>query len=201
MNEIFKQFGDDPIKLFEKWLKDAEQSEINDPNAMYLSTIDPDGTPAVRTVLLKGLDNRGFVFYTNYESRKGKALLNTPRAETLFHWKSLEKQVRVTGDVEHVSDEEADAYFNSRHRASRIGAWASTQSRPMETEHDLKKAEEDWTQKFEGEETIPRPPHWSGFRIIPERIEFWIAGEYRLHTRCVYNVQKNGDWDANWLFP
>jgi len=199
--DIVEKFGSNPIKLFEQWLSDAEKTEINDPNAMFLSSVDEDGKPSVRTVLLKAHDERGFVLYTNYESRKGRALLANPYAETLFYWKSLEKQIRISGPVEKVSDEEADEYYNSRHRASRIGAWASKQSRPMETANDLKIREEEFTEKFAGTENPPRPEHWSGFRIVPERIEFWIAGEFRLHTRFVYTRNKDGDWDANWLYP
>lgn len=199
--EILDKFGKCPFSIFKQWLSDAEKSEINDPNAMFLSTIDADGKPSVRTVLLKHHDERGFVLYTNYESRKGKALLANPYAETLFYWKSLEKQIRIAGTVEQVSDKEADAYYNSRHRASRIGAWASMQSRPMDTADDLKNREEEFTQKFEGQDIIPRPPHWSGFRIVPERIEFWIAGEFRLHTRFVYTKTENNAWDVNWLYP
>jgi len=199
--DIVEKFGLNPIKLFEQWLSDATKTEINDPNAMFLSTIDEDGKPSVRTVLLKAHDERGFVLYTNYESRKGRAMLTNPYAETLFYWKSLEKQIRISGPVEKVSDEEADEYYNSRHRASRIGAWASKQSREMEHADALKEREEEFTSKFESTENPPRPKHWSGFRIVPERIEFWIAGEFRLHTRFVYTKTEGGDWDTNWLYP
>jgi len=199
--EIVEKYGSTPITLFEQWLKEAEKTEINDPNAMFLSSVDPDGHPSVRTVLLKAHDERGFVFYTNYESRKGKALLANPYAETLFYWKSLEKQIRISGPVEQVSDDEADEYYNSRHRASRIGAWASKQSREMEHKDALKEREEEFTEKFDGTQNPPRPEHWSGFRIIPKRIEFWIAGEFRLHTRFVYTKTEGGDWDTNWLYP
>jgi len=199
--EITQTYGSDPIALFEQWLSEAEKSEINDPNAMFLSSVDPDGKPSVRTVLLKAHDERGFVFYTNFESRKGQALLDNPHAATLFYWKSLEKQIRISGPVEQVSDEEADEYYNSRHRASRIGAWASQQSRPMEHKDTLKEKEDEFTEKFEGTENPPRPSHWSGFRIIPERIEFWIAGEFRLHTRFVYTKTDDNQWHVNWLYP
>ncbi|MFK7838781.1 MAG: pyridoxamine 5'-phosphate oxidase [Bdellovibrionales bacterium] len=199
--EITKIYGSQPIPLFEAWLKEAEKSEINDPNAMFLSSVDQNGHPSVRTVLLKQHDENGFVFYTNYESRKGQALQTNPYAETLFYWKSLEKQIRISGPVEKVSEEEADAYYNSRHRASRIGAWASKQSQEMEHKNALKEREEEFTKKFEGTENPPRPENWSGFRIIPERIEFWIAGEYRLHTRFVYTKTKDGQWNVNWLYP
>ena len=199
--DIIDTYGKDPLSLFEQWLKEAEKSEISDANAMFLSSVDPNGHPSVRTVLLKGYDERGFVFYTNYESRKGKALLTNPHAETLFYWKSTEKQIRISGPIEQVSNEEADEYYNSRHRASRIGAWASQQSRPMEHKDALKEHEDEFTKKFEGVENPPRPEHWSGFRIIPERIEFWIAGEFRLHTRFVYTKTEDGNWETNWLYP
>ena len=199
--EIIDKYGKNPIALFEQWFSESEKTELNNPNAMFLSTIDEDGKPSVRTVLLKAHDERGFVFYTNYESRKGKALLGNPYAETLFYWKSQEKQIRISGPVEQVSDEEADSYYNSRHRASRIGAWASKQSRKMEHADALKEREEEFTAQFEGVENPPRPEHWSGFRIIPERIEFWIAGEFRLHTRFVYTKTEDGNWDVNWLYP
>ncbi len=203
--EIVEKYGSDPIALFEQWLKEAEKTEINDPNAMFLSSVDPDGKPSVRTVLLKAHDERGFVFYTNHESRKGKALLTNAYAETLFYWKSLEKQIRISGAVEQVSAEEADAYYNSRHRESRIGAWASKQSRKMEHANALKDREDEFRKKFDDVENPPRPEHWSGFRIIPERIEFWIAGEFRLHTRFVYtktkDENKDNKWDTNWLYP
>ncbi len=199
--EIINEFGKEPLPLFKQWLAEAEKSEINDPNAMFLATVDPDGKPSVRTVLLKGLDERGFVLYTNYESRKGKALLANPQAEILFYWKSLEKQVRINGPVEQVSAQEADEYYNSRHRESRIGAWASKQSRPMQSRDDLKSREQEFHQKFEGQEEIPRPPHWSGFRIKPQRMEFWIAGQFRLHTRFVYTKNNDNTWTTNWLYP
>lgn len=199
--DIVEKYGSEPITLFEQWLKEAEKTEINDPNAMFLSCVDENGHPSVRTVLLKAHDQQGFVFYTNYESRKGRALLANPYAETLFYWKSLEKQIRISGPVEEVSDEEADAYYNSRHRSSRIGAWASKQSREMDTADDLKTREEEFAQKFEGVENPPRPKNWSGFRIIPKRIEFWIAGEFRLHTRFVYTRNEDDSWNINWLYP
>lgn len=199
--DITEKFGSDPYALFNQWLSEAEKTEINDPNAMALSVIDEQGRPSVRMVLLKGVDERGFVLYTNYNSRKGKGLRANPYAELMFHWKTLEKQIRIHGPVEQVSDAEADAYFNSRHRESRIGAWASQQSQPMDDPDDLRKREEEYRQKFEGSDTIPRPEHWSGFRIKPEQIEFWIAGKYRLHTRFVYTKTKGNNWDSHWLNP
>ena len=200
-HEIIENYGKNPITLFEQWLKEAEENEPNDANAMFLSCVDPDGRPSIRTVLLKQYDEQGFVFYTNLKSRKGKALLSAPYAETLFYWKSLEKQIRIAGPVEQVSNEEADAYYNSRHHESRIGAWASKQSHEMEHADALKEREEQFHKKFEGIENPPRPDHWSGFRIIPERVEFWIAGEFRLHTRFVYTKTEDNTWNVNWLYP
>ncbi|NCT40340.1 MAG: pyridoxamine 5'-phosphate oxidase [Alphaproteobacteria bacterium] len=204
-DDIIEKYGKDPLSLFKQWLNEAEKTEINDANAMFLSSVDPDGHPSVRTVLLKGFDERGFVFYTNFESRKGKALLANPYAETLFYWKSLEKQIRISGPVEQVSNDEANAYYNARHRVSRIGAWASKQSREMEHANALKEREAEFTKKFENVENPPRPENWSGFRIIPKRVEFWIAGEFRLHTRFVYTKTEDDnaadDWNVNWLYP
>jgi len=198
--EIYEEFGKDPFTLFDQWLTEAGKSEINDPNAMFLACADSDGKPSVRTVLLKAHDERGFVFYTNFESRKGKSLLENPHAETLFYWKSIEKQIRISGPVEEVSKEEADAYYNSRYRESRIGALASKQSEIMKSREELKEREKEYLEKYKDIENPPRPEHWSGFRIIPERIEFWIAGQYRLHTRFVFE-RDDDEWGANWLYP
>jgi pyridoxamine 5'-phosphate oxidase len=153
--------------------------------------------------LLKEHDKNGFVFYTNTQSRKGKGISKTPDAELCFHWKSLEKQIRVTGRIEQVSDKQADAYYNSRHPESRIGAWASQQTQVMAGGHgDLAHAVETYTQKFEDQEQIPRPPFWTGFRVIPDRMEFWSQGEFRLHERFVYTRNSDeGDWNCDWLYP
>ncbi len=190
---------EDPFALFEAWLAEAERSEPNDPNAMCLATTTPDGFPSARMVLLKGLDPRGFVFYTNYESRKGQELLANPRAALVFHWKSLRRSVRVEGDVEQVTAEEADAYYATRARASRIGAWASKQSRPLEGRWALEKAVAEYTVKF-GLGEIPRPPHWSGFRVLPRRIEFWRDMAFRLHERRVFHREGAG-WRTEMLYP
>lgn len=195
-----------PIELFKSWITEAKRSEINDANAMSLASIDENGEPSVRIVLLKGLDQRGFVFYTNFTSRKGKALAANPVAESCFHWKTLERQVRVLGPVEKVSDEEADAYFATRPRTSQIGAWASQQTQPMEDFEQLDYRVGLAEEKFKDEEHIPRPPHWGGYRIKPKRIEFWHAGDNRLHKRYVYKRDLNddgtaSDWRAQWLFP
>jgi pyridoxamine 5'-phosphate oxidase len=189
----------DPFAVFAEWLKAAEAAEPNDPNAMSLATVDADGMPNVRTVLLKGYDANGFVFYTNYESAKGRELLASPKAALNFHWKSLGRQVRVRGAVVPVSAVDADAYFASRARGSRIGAWASQQSRPLESRFALEKAVAAYTAKFVIGE-IPRPVYWSGFRLAPREIEFWSAGTFRLHDRVVFHRAGEG-WEKTRLYP
>lgn len=189
----------DPYAIFAEWMAEATRTEPNDPNAMCLATATPEGRPAARMVLLKGQDARGFVFYTNLESRKGEDLAANPQAALCFHWKSLQRSVRVEGDVEAVTAEEADAYYASRHRSSRIGAWASRQSRPLEGRWALEKAVAEYTMKF-GLGEIPRPAHWSGFRILPARIEFWRDMPFRLHERRVFLVDGEG-WREETLYP
>jgi pyridoxamine 5'-phosphate oxidase len=189
-----------PYTLFSEWLSTAESSEINDPNAMCLATATPDGSPSARMVLLKGMDERGFVFYTNMGSRKGQQIQHNDKAAICFHWKSLRKQVRVEGELEQVSDEEADKYYNTRHRGSRVGAWASKQSQPLGSYNELKKFVEDYEQEFEGKDDIPRPPYWTGFRLKPKYFEFWIDGDYRLHQRYLYTPSQDG-WDIQMLYP
>lgn len=189
----------DPYLRFTAWFEEAREQEPNDPNAMTLATADSRGRPSARMVLLKGFDESGFVFYTNLESRKGRDLAENPYAALLFHWKSLRRQVRVEGPVSPVSDREADDYFASRPRGSRIGAWASDQSRPMEGMFVLEKRVAEFTAKF-GISEIKRPPHWSGFRIAPDRIEFWRDGRFRLHERVVF-VREGETWRTERLFP
>jgi len=189
----------DPIELFRGWWGEAHASEPAEPAAAALATATPDGRPAVRMVLLRGLDERGFVFYTNLESRKGGELAANPRAALVFHWKSLGRQVRVEGPAALVAPEEADEYFASRARGSQIGAWASAQSRPMDSRRGLEKSVAKFAARF-GLGKVPRPAHWSGYRITPEHIEFWREGRFRLHERIVYH--RNGvGWDTERLFP
>jgi pyridoxamine 5'-phosphate oxidase len=189
----------DPYQIFAAWMAEAEASEPNDPNAMSLATADGDGHPNVRMVLLKGWDEQGFVFYTNLESAKGSELAQNPHAALCLHWKSLRRQVRAKGPVEAVSPEEADAYFASRPRSSQIGAWASQQSRPMEGRFVLEKAIAEQTVRF-GIGVVPRPPHWSGFRIRPVTIEFWQDRPFRLQERKVFTADAAG-WRQSPLFP
>ena len=189
----------EPLALFANWLGDAEKTEPNDPNAVALATVDADGLPDVRMVLLKGYDERGFVFYTNFESAKGVEILGSMKAAMCFHWKSLRRQVRLRGPVEIVSDEEADAYYASRARGSRIGAWASKQSRPLESRFALEKAVTEYTARHAIGD-IPRPPYWSGFRIMPQTIEFWHDRPFRLHDRLVFSRDGEG-WRTTRLYP
>jgi pyridoxamine 5'-phosphate oxidase len=191
----------DPFGLFADWMKDAEKSEPNDPNAMALATVDEEGLPNVRMVLLKDFDEKGFVFYTNYESQKGQEIQATMKAAVMWHWKSLRRQVRVRGLVEKVTEAEADAYFNSRPRDSRIGAWASAQSRPLEGRFALEAAVATYTAKY-AFGNVPRPPHWSGFRIQPLSIEFWHDRPFRLHDRVVFRREKpERAWAKAKLYP
>ena len=189
----------DPIAEFKGWLAEAEAQEPINPNAAALATATPDGRPSVRMVLLKAVDENGFVFYSNTESRKGQELAVNPRASLCFYWKSLGRQVRVDGPVEPVSNEEADAYFQSRDRAARIGAWASKQSWPMEGRFELEKKAAEFTAKF-NVGPVPRPDFWSGYRILPEMIEFWTQRKFRLHDRLVYHRADDG-WTTERLFP
>lgn len=188
-----------PIEIFREWLAEAEASEPNDPNAMAVATVDAAGNPSVRILLLKGLDERGFAFYTNFESRKGGELLAQPRAALCFHWKSLRRQVRVEGPVEIVSDAEADAYFHSRAYVSQIGAAASDQSRPLDSRATLERRVAELQDRLNGAE-VPRPPNWSGFRVVPHTIEFWKDGAFRLHDRIVFRRQ-GLEWVTERLYP
>ena len=195
----------EPFALFSAWFDEAKAHEPNDPNAFALATVDAAGLPNVRIVLLKGLDPadfaaRGFVFYTNFESAKGEELLASQKAALNFHWKSLRRQVRVRGAVSTVSDAEADAYFATRPRGSRLGAWASQQSRPLESREALEKAVETMTARHPGD--IPRPPYWSGFRVTPLEVEFWHDRPFRLHERVAFRRDTVSDaWNKQRLYP
>jgi pyridoxamine 5'-phosphate oxidase len=192
---------DDPFQLFGEWLEDAKKSEPNDPNAMALATADDSGLPNVRMVLMKDFNEKGFVFYTNFESQKGQELLATEKAALMFHWKTLRRQVRVRGLTEQVTDAEADAYFKSRPRDSRIGAWASQQSRPLGARFELETAVALFTARYAIGE-VPRPPYWSGFRVKPISIEFWHDRPFRLHDRVVFRRESpEAAWTKNRLYP
>ena len=191
--------ADDPFELFGAWYTEARGTEINDSNAMALATADGAGRPAVRMVLLKGHDPRGFVFYTNSESRKGGDIAANPQAALLFHWKSLRRQIRIEGALTHVSDAESDAYFASRSRDSQLGAWASDQSRPLDARATFEARFAEVQARFEGG-AVSRPPHWGGYRLTPDRIEFWQDREHRLHERRVFTRAGSG-WDEGMLYP
>ena len=189
----------DPFALFDEWLAEARTSEINDPEAMALATADTSGQPSVRMVLLKGHGPGGFVFYTNEQSAKGEDLAANPRAALLFHWKSLRRQVRVEGKVERVPDAQADVYFATRARDSQLGAWASDQSRRLDSRQTFESRFEEVKRRFEGED-VPRPPHWRGYRVVPERVEFWLDRPHRLHERRLFTRDGEG-WTEGLLYP
>ncbi|MFL6785411.1 MAG: pyridoxamine 5'-phosphate oxidase [Sphingomicrobium sp.] len=189
----------DPFALFDEWFAMARASEPNDPEAMALATVDDRGQPSVRMVLLKGHSAEGFVFYTNEQSAKGEQLAASPLAALLFHWKSLRRQVRIEGEVERVSPERADAYFASRARDSQLGAWASDQSRPLDQRETFERRFDEVRHRFEGQD-VPRPPHWGGYLVVPDRIEFWTDREHRLHERRLF-LRDGGRWDEGLLYP
>ena len=190
---------DDPLTLFHDWLHEAEEKEVGDPTAACLATASLDAVPSARMVLLKDADPSGFVFYTNLESRKGSDLSNNPQAALCFHWETLRRQVRIEGSVTLVPGAEADQYFSTRPKAAQIGAWASTQSKPLKNRSHLEHSVAKYTAKFEGG-TVPRPTHWSGYRVAPERIEFWQHRDFRLHDRLLY-VRDGSTWHHKSLFP
>ena len=191
---------DNPIELFKKWFSKAEENEINDPNAVAVATSNKSNQPNVRMVLLKGLSEKGFVFYTNFDSKKGNELKENQKASMCFHWKSLRRQVRVIGKVEKVSDKEADDYFYSRPYKNRIGAWASSQSKVLDKRETFMNKIKEFEKKFPDQNNVPRPPNWSGWRLIPNQIEFWLDGEGRIHERLIYKKLDN-KWNKNLLYP
>lgn len=198
--ETADEAPENPFLLFTTWMTEAEKTEPADPNAMSLATVDPDGRPSVRIVLLKGVDERGFVFFTNRDSRKGIALDTNPYAALCLHWKSLARQIRISGPVTRIPDTESDAYYNTRPPGSRIGAWASLQSRPLESRAILSARVAETERRFAADPNIPRPPHWGGYRVTPETIEFWHDGESRLHTRVLYTKTLES-WSRGMLYP
>ena len=191
--------ADDPFALFDAWFAQAKAAEPNDADAVALATADANGRPSVRMVLLKGGGPDGFDFYTNDESVKGRQLAENPEAALLFHWKSLRRQVRIEGHVERVSEADADTYFATRSRDSQLGAWASDQSRPLESRDLFERRYEEAKQRFEGKD-VPRPPHWGGYRLVPRSIEFWIDRPHRLHERRLFTKTEDG-WDEGLLYP
>ena len=192
---------DDPIELFKVWMDEAKKTEPNDPNALSLATSDKNNFPSVRMVLLKEFNQNGFVFYTNLNSQKGNELKENPNAAMCFHWKSLLRQIRINGSVIQVEDKVADQYYNSRGYESRIGAWASRQSKEIENREVLIKSIKEFKQKYNDEKNVPRPSHWSGWNLTPASIEFWLDGDNRIHERLKYTIDDNGNWIKSLLSP
>ena len=199
LNKSFKD-EDNPISLFKNWFEEAKKSELNDPNALSLATSDKNGNPSVRMVLLKSFDNSGFVFYTNLNSVKSKAIKGNPNVSMCFHWKSLLRQIRIIGKATNVSDQEADEYYNSRSYGSRIGAWASKQSSILNSREELNNEIKVYKSKFPNSDKVPRPSHWSGWRVNPSEIEFWLDGDNRIHERLKY-IKINESWKKVLLNP
>ena len=196
----FKDY-ENPLELFKIWMEKAKQTEPNDPNAVALATSSKNNVPSVRMVLLKDFNKDGFVFYTNLNSRKGNELKENPNASMCFHWKSLLRQIRIVGELNNVSDKDADAYYNSRSYGSRIGAWASKQSTILKDRDELYKSINNFKKKFPDEKKVPRPPNWSGWNLSPKEIEFWLDGDNRIHQRLKYIKSKSGNWEKILLSP
>ena len=192
---------DNPFELFQKWFGEAKKNEINDPNALALGTANKEGIPSVRMVLLKGHDENGFVFYTNLNSQKGVEIKENPNATMCFHWKSLLRQIRIVGTLNQVDDKTADDYYNSRAYDSRIGAWASKQSSVLENRDQLLKSLLEFKKKYNDENNVPRPSHWSGWNLKPSSIEFWLDGDNRIHERLKYSLDKDNNWIKTLLSP
>ena len=200
LNSCFLDLND-PIELFRVWMEEAKKTEPNDPNALALATSDKDNSPSVRMVLLKDFSKDGFTFYTNLNSQKGNELKSNPKAAMCFHWKSLLRQIRITGQIKKVSDKVADEYYNTRGYESRIGAWASKQSTILKNRDELLKSIEAFKQKYNDQSKVPRPDHWSGWNLIPSSIEFWLDGDSRIHERLKYDREETGSWVKSLLSP
>ena len=200
LNSCFLDLND-PIELFRAWMEEAKKTEPNDPNALALATSDKDNNPSVRMVLLKDFSKDGFTFYTNLNSQKGNELKDNPKAAMCFHWKSLLRQIRITGQIKKVSDKVADEYYNTRGYESRIGAWASKQSTILKNRDELLKSIEAFKQKYNDQSKVPRPDHWSGWNLIPSSIEFWLDGDNRIHERLKYDREETGSWVKSLLNP
>ncbi len=200
LNDCFLDL-DDPIELFKVWMNEAKKSEHNDPNALSLATSNKNNIPSVRMVLLKEFNQNGFVFYTNLNSQKGNELKENPNAAMCFHWKSLLRQIRISGTITQVEDSVADQYYNSRGYDSRIGAWASKQSKELKNRAELSNSIKEFKQKFDDINNVPRPKHWSGWNLTPTRIEFWLDGDSRIHERLNYTFDKSGNWVKSLLSP
>ena len=200
LNSCFLDLND-PIELFRVWMEEAKKTEPNDPNALALATSDKDNNPSVRMVLLKDFSKDGFTFYTNLNSQKGNELKDNPKAAMCFHWKSLLRQIRITGQIKKVSDKVADEYYNTRGYESRIGAWASKQSTILKNRDELLKSIEAFKQKYNDQSKVPRPDHWSGWNLIPSNIEFWLDGDNRIHERLRYSKDETGSWVKSLLNP
>ena len=192
---------DDPFQLFKIWMDEANKSELNDPNALSLATSNKDNIPSVRMVLLKEFSQNGFIFYTNLNSQKGNELKENPKAAMCFHWKSLLRQIRISGKITQVEDKIADQYYNSRSYESRIGAWASNQSSKLVNRDELVNSIKKYKHKYNDENNVPRPSHWSGWNLSPLSIEFWLDGDSRIHERLKYTIDKNGNWIKSLLSP
>ena len=200
LNKCFLDL-DDPFELFEKWFAEAKKKEINDPNALALGTASKEGIPSVRMVLLKGFDKNGFVFYTNLNSQKGNEIKENPNASMCFHWKSLLRQIRIVGKLNQVDDRTADDYYSTRAYESRIGAWASKQSSILTSRNELLNSLEKFKKKYNNENKVPRPNHWSGWNLEPSSIEFWLDGDNRIHERLKYTLNEDNNWVKNLLSP
>ena len=200
LDNCFKDL-ENPIELFNEWFNEAKKTEINDPNALALATSSKDGTPSVRIVLLKGFNQNGFVIYTNLDSKKSIDIKNNPNAAMCFHWKSLLRQIRITGQITKVPDEDADLYFKSREYESRIGAWASKQSSVLKNREELYQEIENYKKKYSDKNNVPRPSYWSGWNLNPNEVEFWLDGKNRIHQRLKYIKSQNGIWNKSLLSP